>query len=232
MKKVLFFLSFVAMMGLANAQMKAVYNSTDIINDDTVTVNVTSPCDEVTFAVSFQNDDTQDFTGYVVADSNDANIWVTGICAESCVVGRMSSPFTIQSGQTYTDFHATIEVSAGLANGYSTIIQFSLNSGLETAVTFWVKFVVNTASLQTAENVSLLVYPNPAKDFVSLSLQNADLSANAKVQMLNAMGAVVKEIPMTSENIRISVKDMPAGVYACRIADGQKIVAIKKIVIK
>ena len=232
MKKALFFLSFVAMMGLANAQLNVVYNSVDVLNDDTVTVNVNSPEDEFVFSFDLQNNDTEDFSGRVEADSTDANIFVTGICADVCMVGRVSPSFSIPGGETYENIHVNFEVASGLSMGYSVITKISVLEGLETRAEFWVKLVVNTSSLQTAENASLLTYPNPAKDFVTLSLQNADLSANAKVQMLNAMGAVVKEMPMTSDNMRISVKDMPAGVYACRIADGQKIVATKKIVVK
>ena len=39
MKKALFFLSLVAVMGISNAQIKFIYNN-DTINGDTVTVNV------------------------------------------------------------------------------------------------------------------------------------------------------------------------------------------------
>lgn len=232
MKKTLFFLSFVAMLGLANAQLNVVYNSVDILNDDTITLNVTSPDDEFIFAFDLQNNDTEDFTGRIEADSTDANIFVGSICTDVCMAGRESPMFTITGGSSLDGIHINFEVANGLGMGYSAKTKISVLAGLETKVEFWVKLVVNNVSLQTAENASLLTYPNPAKDFVTLSLQNADLSANAKVQILNTLGAVVKEAPMTSDNLRISVKDMPAGVYACRIADGQKIVTTKKIVVK
>ena len=230
MKKVLFFLSLVAVMGMSNAQVKFIYNN-DTINNDTVTAYIDPLADEITFAVDIANTSTHDIALHMVADSTSPNINVIGMCAGECYVGR-SINFTLPAESVYTEFHATIEVAPGTPNGYSAVIAFDDPYVNMPYVNFWVKFVVGNASLQTAENASLLTYPNPAKDFVTLSLQNADLSANAKVQMLNAMGAVVKEMPMTSDNMRISLKDMPAGVYACRIADGQKIVATKKIVVK
>ena len=230
MKKVLFFLSLVAVMGMSNAQVKFIYNN-DTINNDTVTAYIDPLADEITFAVDIANTSTHDIALHMVADSTSPNINVIGMCAGECYVGR-SINFTLPAESVYTEFHATIEVAPGTPNGYSAVIAFDDPYVNMPYVNFWVKFVVGNASLQTAENASLLTYPNPAKDFVTLSLQNADLSANAKVQMLNAMGAVVKEMPMTSDNMRISVKDMPAGVYACRIAYGQKIVATKKIVVK
>ena len=233
MKKTLFFLSIMAIVGMANAQMNVVYNGTNIINNDTVIVNVTSPDDALTFAVVFQNTDTSDFVGYVTADSNDANIYVTGLCAETCVAARESSTFTIFGNSTYSDFHANINVAAGLAMGYSTIVKFSLVSGVTPVVEFWANFVVNnTESLQTARNTSLCIYPNPVTDFMTLSVQNANLSANAQVQVVNALGAVVREMPMTKDNIRINLNDMPAGVYVCRVVDGQSYVTTKKFVVK
>ena len=230
MKKVLFFLSLVAVMGMSNAQVKFIYNN-DTINNDTVTVNIDPLADEISFAVDIANTSTQDIALHMVADSTSPNINVTGMCAGECFVGR-SINFTLPANTVYTEFHANIEVTPGTPDGYSAVIAFDDPYVNMPNVNFWVKFVVGNASLQTAENASLIAYPNPASDFLTLSLQNTDLSANAKVQIINAMGAVVKEMPMTSDNMRISVKDMPAGVYACRIADGQKVVATKKIVVK
>ncbi|MBR4803881.1 MAG: hypothetical protein IK032_04515, partial [Bacteroidales bacterium] len=175
MKKALFFLSFVAMMGLANAQLNVVYNSVDILNDDTITVNVASPDDEYIFAFDIQNNDTEGFTGHIEADSTDANILVTGICLDMCVEGRVSQTFTIAGGNNYSDIHAVLEVADGLTAGYNAVIKFTVTDGTTPKAVFWVKFVVSNASLQTTENALLLTYPNPAKDFLTLSLQNADL---------------------------------------------------------
>jgi hypothetical protein len=43
---------------------------------------------------------------------------------------------------------------------------------------------------------------------------------------------VVKEEAMASEQSRLNVKGMPAGVYACRIVDGYNTVAVKKMIVK
>ena len=67
---------------------------------------------------------------------------------------------------------------------------------------------------------------------MTLSVQNANLSANAQVQVVNALGAVVREMPMTKDNMRINLNDMPAGVYVCRVVDGQSYVTTKKFVVK
>ncbi len=232
MKKALFFLLLAATVGMANAQFKVWYNTTDEITNDTAVVNVSSPDDDFWFMVNLENSNTSDFSGFVKADSTDANIRVVGMCAGECAVGRISPSITIQGGETYTEFHAQLDIEPGLPVGYTAKIKFIVNDGTDDVAVFWAKFVVASSSIAEAQQPSVLLYPNPAKDFVTLSLQNAQISANAKVQIVNGLGAVVKEQPALSEHLRVNVADMPAGVYACRITDGAKIVAVKKLIVR
>ena len=230
MKKTLFFLSLLAVMGISNAQVKFIYNN-DTINGDTVTVNVSSPDDEVVFAVNIANLSSADVALTIVADSTSPNINVTGMCASACYTGR-SINFTVPANSVYTEFHANIEVKRGLNNGYSAVIGFSNPTVNMPDVNFWVRFVVQGASLDMAEQAELQLFPNPAVDFVTVSCNGATLSSNAKVQIVNALGAVVKEATIASEQSLVSVKGMPAGIYACRIVDGSNTVAVKKIIVK
>ena len=230
MKKTLFFLLLVSMAGIASSQVKFIYNN-DTINGDTVTVNVSSPDDEVVFAVNIANLLSADVALTVVADSTSPHINVTGMCAGACYVGR-SINFTVPANSVYTEFHANIEVERGLNSGYSAVIGFSDPTVNMPDVNFWVRFVVQGASLDIAEQAELQLFPNPAMDFVTVFCNGATLSSNAKVQIVNALGAVVKEETIASEQSRVSVKGMPAGVYACRLTDGAKVVATKKIIIK
>lgn len=230
MKKALFFLSLVAVMGISNAQVKFIY-SNDTINGDTVTVNIDPLADEITFAVDIANTSTHDIALHMVADSTSPNINVTGMCAGECYVGR-SINFIVPASTVYTEFHANLDVALGTPNGYSAVIGFCDPFINMPNVNFWVKFVVQSSSVDLAEQASLQLYPNPAKDFVTVACTGANLSSNAKVQIVNALGAVVNEMPMTSEQSRVSVKGMPAGVYACRIVDGSNIVAVKKMIVK
>lgn len=230
MKKALFFLSLVAVMGISNAQVKFIYGN-DTINNDTVTVNIDPLDDELAFAVNIANLSSEDVVLNIVADSTSPNINVTGMCAGQCYVGR-SINFTLPAEDVYTDFHATLDVTRGTPNGYTAVIRFYDPLTSVPDVNFWVRFVVQSSSVDLAEQASLQLYPNPAKDFVTVACTGANLSSNAKVQIVNALGAVVNEMPMTSEQSRVSVKGMPAGVYACRIVDGSNTVAVKKMVVK
>ncbi len=221
-----------ATVGIANAQFRVWYNTTDEITNDTVVVNVQSPNDDFWFMVNLENNNTSDFTGFVKADSTDQNIRVVGMCAGECAVGRISPTITIQGGETYTEFHAQMDIATALPVGYCAKIKFTVNNGTNDVAVFWAKFVVETSSIAEAQQPSMQLYPNPTKDFVTLSVQNAELTANAKVQIVNTLGAVVKEQPVLSEQQRINVADMPAGVYACRITDGSKNIAVKKMIVR
>ena len=167
----------------------------------------------------------------MVADSTSPYINVTGMCAGQCYVGR-SINFTLPADTVYTEFHANLEVEAGLANGYTAVIGFSDPSINMPNVNFWVKFVVQSSSVDVAGQASLQLYPNPTKDFVTVACTGANISSDTKIQIVNALGAVVKEETMASEQSRVSVKGMPAGVYACRIVDGSHILAVKKMIVK
>ena len=230
MKKALFFLSLVAVMGISNAQVKFIY-SNDTINGDTVTVNIDPLADEITFAVNIANLSSEDVALNIVADSTSPNINVTGMCAGECYVGR-SINFTVPASTVYTEFHANLDVAPGTPNGYSAVIGFCDPFISIPGVNFWVRFVVQSSSVNMAEQASLQLYPNPAKDFVTVACTGVNLSSKAKVQIVNALGAVVNEMPMASEQSRVSVKGMPAGVYACRIVDGSNTVAVKKMIVK
>lgn len=230
MKKALFFLSLVAVMGISNAQVKFIY-SNDTINGDTVTAMIDPLADEITFAVDIANLSSVDVALTIVADSTSPYINISGMCAGSCFTGR-SINFTLPGNTVYTDFHANLEVAPGTPNGTSAVIAFCDPFINMPNVNFWVKFVVQSSSVDLAEQASLQLYPNPAKDFVTVACIGANLSSNSKVQIVNALGAVVKEEAMASEQSRLNVKGMPAGVYACRIVDGYNTVAVKKMIVK
>jgi len=74
-------------------------------------------------------------------------------------------------------------------------------------------------------NVELNLYPNPASDYIELSLDRwtppTRWSPSDKIQVFNMLGVEVKDLtPALSKNgegVRIDVSDLPAGVYFVRI---------------
>ncbi len=240
MKKKLFFLSLVAVLSMAKAQQLSVtYQGNTVNNGDTITLTVTPNTEEVLFPLVITNTSRFDEDIIVFAinmpDSN-SDIRITGMCAGQCWPGMSTEGFTVEAGRIYSDFHALLEFGDSLTVGTTASFYFGIRPDNLTQViynNFVLKVVVGNVSVQNAvaEN-TLRMYPNPAKDMFTLYCRNANLSANAKVQIVNDLGAIVKELLMTSDNMQISVKDMPAGVYACRITDGKKLLDTKKLIVR
>ena len=68
----------------------------------------------------------------------------------------------------------------------------------------------DSTSIREAEVLIKSVYPNPAKDYVVVSLKNND---PATIRIINVMGQVIKSVNTTEGRIRISTKDLSAGIY-------------------
>ena len=76
------------------------------------------------------------------------------------------------------------------------------------------------------EEADFSVYPNPAKDFLTIDAPGAD-----RIEMVNFMGQVVRVIENTDSKTVINVKDFDAGIYFIRVSDGEN-VSTKKVVIR
>ena len=68
----------------------------------------------------------------------------------------------------------------------------------------------DSTSIREAEILIKSVYPNPAKDYVVVSLKNND---PATIRVINVMGQVMRTVNTTEEKSRISTKDLSAGIY-------------------
>ncbi len=68
----------------------------------------------------------------------------------------------------------------------------------------------DSTSIREAEILIKSVYPNPAKDYVVVSLKNND---PATIRIINVMGQVMRTVNTNEERNRISTKDLSAGIY-------------------
>lgn len=84
------------------------------------------------------------------------------------------------------------------------------------------------ASLVDVDMASISVYPNPAKNVVSISAP----SAIDRIEMMNVLGQKVYEnATIGSENTTINVSDLDNGTYFVRIFCGNKMMT-KKLIVK
>lgn len=81
------------------------------------------------------------------------------------------------------------------------------------------KFFTNTMDFPTAissndlaEGVSL--YPNPAKDFVTISVNNPE---NASLEIFNILGSKVASIGLTNRSNTVDISNIPTGMYIFRV---------------
>ncbi len=66
---------------------------------------------------------------------------------------------------------------------------------------------------------NLFIYPNPAGDFINISIDNdADLLAR-EVQILDLLGLVVSKQELTDGNNRIDISNLPRGTYFIKVGD-------------
>ena len=78
-------------------------------------------------------------------------------------------------------------------------------------------------------NEEVQVYPNPARDVISVLL-NEQISGQAQVELIDVTGErVVVPTGISSHMVKLNVRDLADGVYFVRITDGGKQV-VKKIV--
>ena len=78
------------------------------------------------------------------------------------------------------------------------------------------------AYTSTSENISevtdVLVFPNPAKDFINIEFVNSKFT-NSKVQVIDISGKEYFNIDMKSESQKINIENLVSGVYFVKITN-------------
>lgn len=71
--------------------------------------------------------------------------------------------------------------------------------------------------VQDNSTSTISIYPNPASDF--LFIENAEIGS--AITITNSLGQVVMTETAVSNNLRIDVADLTAGIYFCIVTDGE-----------
>ena len=79
-----------------------------------------------------------------------------------------------------------------------------------------------SSSLQAVSAREFAIYPNPAKNFVTLEFEA--LQENALLQILDINGRRVRthDLKAGQETLRIDVSDLPKGVYTVMLGNATK----------
>jgi hypothetical protein len=86
--------------------------------------------------------------------------------------------------------------------------------------------VVDVTSIDENGVEGMMVYPNPAKDFVKLSAISGHLSV---VKIYNSLGMLVEEIEVNADEVEINLSGYNAGVYFINI-ETENGVAVEKVI--
>ena len=70
---------------------------------------------------------------------------------------------------------------------------------------------ITTSNKRVVKN-AFKIYPNPAKNFTKVELN----SAEGKIEIYNAVGALAKSILVTNPNFSIDLTSLPSGVYTLK----------------
>jgi hypothetical protein len=87
--------------------------------------------------------------------------------------------------------------------------------------------------VNAAKDISLIctVYPNPANDFITLKIENCDLT-NLAFKLLDVNGKVLENRQITGNETIISMTNFPPAIYILRISSDNKEIKTFKIIKK
>jgi hypothetical protein len=88
----------------------------------------------------------------------------------------------------------------------------------------WVEWNSTTAGINDVESTPILVYPNPAKQFIMLD----GINQTAIVDVFNITGQRVKSFSVETNGEQMDIRDLNPGVYFARVNDVKAIKFIKK----
>ncbi len=173
----------------------------------------------------------------LVAGSNYQYCW--GEHCSAWVAGNVALPDVVTigpdaaNGTFYTHFRP---------NGFSghSIIRYcwyNINSPTE-EVCYDVNFCVNAECVITVTKVTQVgditeISPNPITKTSTLSYDFTTVPTNAKIQIHNMVGSLVKEVLLEKKSglVTIEAADFESGIYFCSIQCDGKIFETKRLVI-
>ncbi|NVK27535.1 MAG: T9SS type A sorting domain-containing protein [Flavobacteriia bacterium] len=163
-----------------------------------------------------------------IADSN-------YFCWDLCYgVGTDSSTFggvTIPSGARNTDFYIGVYIRGNNTTGNDSLVYRFYNTADANDyldVTFQVN-VSPTISTIEVDAKDVNVFPNPASDFINISLQNM---SEGNVRLMNLAGVTVKSKSFKGlTEMRMDIRELPAGVYMLQTISNGNLQDTQRIVI-
>lgn len=218
MKKVLFLMTMVGALMMANAQQfNLLYNGANVNNGDTVTYLVLDEEIEVYFGIENTASAAQTFQAQVeILESEE--IEFTGLCAGGdCIPQTTSAPFEVAPGATYSEFHVAMALIRNISSHTHAFVKLTIGDAntMQNSKTVYVRIQSESyVGIQSAEEVRMNIYPNPAADRITIQ---SGLIGESLVVVMDMGGRIVISQPMAQGSTQLDLSGFASGTYAVQV---------------
>ena len=195
-----------------------------VINGATVQLNLTLDCygSETSWEL-------QDSTGNALYFASGYSDNTPGLVQDSWCLNTGCYTFYIMdsfgdglTGDTSCSPDGSVNILT-LGTSIAGIPQSQANFGTQTLL----NFCVNEGGIEMLSENQVLIYPNPASDFLTVYFNS---NSNTKVELIDLYGKTLKKMETTSNQVVLQTQELAAGTYLIRtVFNGQQI--LRKIVI-
>ena len=154
----------------------------------------------------------------------------TTLCSGSTAVLWLSGSFGAISSYSWSTGATTNTTSATPTTTTVYTLTIAGTEGCPTSKTFTQQVITcGTVGLKEIDNNSMIsIYPNPANDFMTVSLGAESADATA-IYVTNALGEMVLAEKVTSSNTTLNTSNLTSGIYFVKI-ESKNGSAIKKFI--
>jgi hypothetical protein len=154
---------------------------------------------------------------------------------------KLSAILLLCTGLTGLQAQSTIPVSGGNASGSGGTVSYTVgqivytkNSGTSGSSAQGVQqpYEISVITgLEEARDISLevMVYPNPAQDFVKLIIKNYEVD-NLRYQLFDINGSLIKDSKVEVNEIQILIQNLKPSAYLLKVIQGKKEIKTFKII--
>ncbi len=134
----------------------------------------------------------------------------------SCAIVLQSYYHSLTGNYMTPSQMRTLLINTGIAQGTGTSGHVGPIPNMQTAIA---QIQNQFLSVDEISALEFIVYPNPAKD--KLTIKTKDLSAEAKAEIHNSLGQLVYSAQISGENT-IDLSGFSQGLYFVKVTDGNK----------
>lgn len=236
MKKFLLLIAILCFAFAANAQTFNVLFNNTVVNNDTV--SVMPEYGIATMMATIHNNTDHNIQAQCTCIEVAAeNMTVEAICAGECQPGNTSAVFTVNANSDFTEgvFDIQISTNRATSNGLFMMKLYDTEDAMADTVVVFIRVVVESNSITENTTANLVnAYPNPATNQVNISYSLPENCTNGKLMVCDILGSVMGETMVSNTNgtVQVDVTNYPAGVYMYGIVANNKMLSMKKFVVK